>query len=48
MTAEGGERALSLLGLGAPDVVVLDVLMPASTASRSAARLRAAATARRC
>lgn len=27
-TAEGGEPALSLLGLGAPDVLVLDVAMP--------------------
>ena len=41
-TAEGGERALSLLGLGAPDVLVLDVAMPDVDGIEVCRRLREA------
>ena len=41
-TAEGGEPALSLLGLGAPDVLVLDVTMPDVDGIEVCRRLREA------
>jgi two-component system, OmpR family, response regulator MprA len=41
-TAEGGEPALSLLGLGAPDVLVLDVAMPDVDGIEVCRRLREA------
>jgi two-component system response regulator MprA len=41
-TAEGGDRALSLLGLGAPDVLVLDVAMPDVDGIEVCRRLREA------
>ncbi len=41
-TAEGGEPALSLLGLGAPDVLVLDVTMPDVNGIEVCRRLREA------
>ena len=42
LTAEGGEPALSLLGLGAPDVLVLDVTMPGVDGIEVCRRLREA------
>jgi two-component system response regulator MprA len=41
-TAEGGEPALSLLGLGSPDVLVLDVAMPDVDGIEVCRRLREA------
>jgi DNA-binding response OmpR family regulator len=41
-TADGGQAALSLLGLGAPDVLVLDVAMPDVDGIEVCTRLREA------
>jgi two-component system response regulator MprA len=41
-TADGGDAALSLLGLGAPDALVLDVAMPDVDGIEVCSRLRAA------
>jgi DNA-binding response OmpR family regulator len=47
-TADGGQAALSLLGLGAPDVLCSTWRCRTSTASRSARACARPATARRC
>jgi len=47
-TACDGREAIRTLALDSPDAVILDVLMPGSTAWRCVAACAPPATARRC